>query len=398
MSPYSAKTFEAYLSLIKLLANAFFFAFSLFFRDTLPPSATPMATYDPSFLPPDRFYTNQTFPSLITHLANQRLFRVHALDGRGAPIPGTGFISSAYDTTPSEAQYNAHYTGRDPLQLKRCASAHITQWKDGTESMPSVFISTSFSLAYALFEARRWNARYGCTTTQISVIDPLKIPSDKWLGTELIGAWWETPSFFARWAEEALIYGHIPHEAIVFTASLETFLSLLPRWCGDIIPQIRRYEVRSSENMVQVLASAAEDPANNTVEKQEELLVDSVRQSITLLGHLLPSQMQNYNVNIHADAVDKISRFAAIFCWWPEWITSTDPSAYPNLLGTVREKVLERAYRRFGALEVRYGDQSRHLTGLGLTPDPSSESNRLKYSEKQFSLTLCIQVVLRHIE
>jgi hypothetical protein len=34
---------------------------------------------------------------------------------------------------------------------------------------------------------------------------------------------------------------------------------------------------------------------------------------------------------------DASSAFAAIFCWWPKWITGTDPTAYPALLDRVEQ-------------------------------------------------------------
>ncbi|KAJ6527267.1 hypothetical protein DFH09DRAFT_1414541 [Mycena vulgaris] len=234
---------------------------------------------------------------------------------------------------------NTHYGGPD-ADLGRRASAHITQWKDRTESAPSPFISASFSIAYALFEARRWNARYWCNNTQISVIDTKKITSDAWIATELVGAWYNTDMFFARWSEEALVYGCIPQDAVVVTAPLETFFACLPRWCSDVTVQIRSRKIlRSTEAVAGELAEAAENPANNTPDEQAQLLEQSVNRSIHMLRGILPP-MRTYNKHIHADAVDKIARLAAIFCWWPKWITRTDPLAYPSLLKTVEEEVL----------------------------------------------------------
>ncbi|KAJ7716137.1 hypothetical protein B0H16DRAFT_1614508, partial [Mycena metata] len=175
---------------------------------------------------------------------------------------------------------------------------------DGTRDQPSQFISASFSLAYALFETRRWNAFHWCNTTQISVIDPSKIPAD-------------IDTFFARWAQEALVYGHIPHEAIIFTGDLEVFLGCLPRWCN------RNY-VGSTEQMVTVLSAAARDPDNDTAEQQRVLLNHSVERSIKLLRR------------------NKISRFAIIWCWWPKWITSQNPAEYLPLFEAVRGRVIEQ--------------------------------------------------------
>ncbi|KAJ7491924.1 hypothetical protein FB451DRAFT_511504 [Mycena latifolia] len=316
-----------------------------------------MATSHPStILPPDKFGNPHTFPSLILSAANELLFRVSPAFERGSLNrgPGHAFTASAFDGIPAEALNNIHYVG-PRADLVRMASAHINQWKDRTEHLPSPFVSVSCSFAYALFEARRWNARYWCNNTQITVIDATKITGDAWTATELVGAWSLSPdpvvranktdTFFGRWAEEVLVYGCIPQDAVIVTAPLESFFSSLPHWCADVTIQIRnRLVLRSTEAVADALAKVANIPANNTDEEQAILLAHSVERSIVMLRNALPP-MGTFDQETHADLVEKVARLAAMFCWWPKWITRTDPLEYPALLERVKEEVLDKLRR-----------------------------------------------------
>ncbi|KAJ7696435.1 hypothetical protein B0H17DRAFT_398336 [Mycena rosella] len=284
-------------------------------------------------LPPFRFGTNDKYRSLTLNPANRFIFRVHRAAGRGALTPA-GFFS--YGQSTPNGDYD-HFTGSLDA-LAATASAHITQWKDKTAPLRSPFISASFSVAYVLFEAHRWNAHHGCTDTQISIIDTAQITSDAWLATELVGAYWTDAAFFARWAEEVLVYHHIPIGAIVATLPLSSFLDFLPRWCDDIVPHIRSRQLRSTEKVAYALASAAANPANDT--DGDLVPRQYVQGSIQVLRHTLPASMVIFDPHTHADAVDAIARLAAVFVWWPKWITGVNPAAYPAVLERARNVVL----------------------------------------------------------
>lgn len=197
---------------------------------------------------------------------------------------------------------------------------------------PTPFISTTFSLAYALFAAGRFNARHGCTDTQISIIDTAKMNTSAWLATELVGASWTDAAFFAGSAQEVLVYRRILVDAVVATVALDEFLDCLPRWCGDVGYQIQRYQLHSTEAAVHALADAAFLPASNMAEEESALEVQSVKRSIWILRSTLPPSMADCDLDTHADAVDAIARLAALFVWWPKWITAIDPVAYPLFL------------------------------------------------------------------
>ncbi|KAJ7117710.1 hypothetical protein C8R44DRAFT_983173 [Mycena epipterygia] len=212
--------------------------------------------------------------------------------------------------------FPTHYTGLLEM-LMQAAASHVAQWKYRTTHQPSQFISASFSFAYALFEARRWNAHHMCTDTQISVIDTAAITSDAWLATELVGTRRSHAAFFARRAEEVLVYRHIPYRAGVSFPRLSAALDVA---CA--------------------LADAAANPANNTTQEVVAFLEHSIAHSIEMLRDILPASMRYYDPQTHTDAVDAITRLAVLLFWWPKWITGVDPVAYPYWLQSVRDMVL----------------------------------------------------------
>ncbi|KAJ7509910.1 hypothetical protein B0H11DRAFT_1261105 [Mycena galericulata] len=335
-----------------------------------------MASSDPSsILPPLRFYSEHTYTSLKNNPANRYIFRVHRSSGPGARIPGVGFVAPRIVSEPT---FFMGFTGhRDDLEEH--ASAHVLQWqwkvwRDGQNPfLPSCFVSASFSFAYALHEAGRWNTFHGCTDTQISVIDTwaLGAPARAWLATEFVGATGVQAAFFARWAEEVLVFGFIPHTAIVLTAPLNTLLACLPRWCAAIAPDIRTCKHRSTQDAALALAAAAAEPGNNTQAERDALAAQSVARSIALLQDIPPTQ---------PDRVDTIARFAALLCWWPRWITGTDPVAYPALLRSVEERVrAQLAPRRSPAVKVE-------RSASGVVRTPSSSPRKAPYSGRPLTV------------
>ncbi|KAJ7491935.1 hypothetical protein FB451DRAFT_1388384 [Mycena latifolia] len=282
-----------------------------------------------TILPPLKFGASHRYRFLTINPANRYIYRVHPVNGRGALVPNVGFLSYGQPSM-SDPNYG-HFTASSE-DLKCIASAHITQWRDRTTHLPSPLISASFSIAYALFEAQRWNMHHCCSDTQISIIDTAKITSDAWLATEL----------------EVLVYQHIPFGAVVITAPLNNFLDLLPRWCDDIKPQLRFRQLRSTEEVACALIKAAANPAHD---EDFELLMHSAFQSIQLFHHVLPASVAEFNS--HTDVVDAIARFAALFAWWPKWITGVDPVEYPDCLQKIRCAVLRKLSVEEGASLVR---------------------------------------------
>ncbi|KAJ7019798.1 hypothetical protein C8F04DRAFT_1146704 [Mycena alexandri] len=287
-----------------------------------------------TIIPPCKFEDVHTFYSVSSNDANRFIFRIHLSVKYGMLRP-EGFIASANTETPLDAMSNARYIGSGE-ELRRLASAHITQYKDGTWRQPTSFISASYSLPYTLFEAQRrtlqsWSRPHG-SEILISIIDTTAIPnSDIWLGTELVGAYGPPhAAYFARWAQEVLVYRFIPRAAVVATMSVGSFLDCLPRWCSDIKHSIEPNCLWSTESVVGHLRALAR--CKHTLEEQEELLAQSVERSLATLRLPFTSE----------EAVDSVSRLAAIFYWWPRWIVRTDPSVYTALLERVRQRVRER--------------------------------------------------------
>ncbi|KAJ7509893.1 hypothetical protein B0H11DRAFT_2216763 [Mycena galericulata] len=246
-------------------------------------------------LPPSRLRSDHTYGDLTSNPANRLIYRAHAPTGRGA-LTNIGFLSSSW---PARIQVESV-----------AAFSHVTQWRDGTTHSPTPFVSATFSLAHAF------------------IIDTAKIPNTAWLATEFVGTSGSDAAFFARAAQEVLVYECIPFEAVVVPMALDDFLQCLPRWCANIGRQIRWNQFRSTEDVVEALAHAASLPANNAPGEESTLVMQSVEQSIRMLQRTLPASMADYDRVIHANMVDEIARLAALFVWWPRWITGTDPITY----------------------------------------------------------------------
>ncbi|KAJ6508631.1 hypothetical protein C8R45DRAFT_968058 [Mycena sanguinolenta] len=299
---------------------------------------------EPEYIvPKDRFATNHTYQKIRLHPAQRYFYRVHRERGHGAFKPGVGFRASSCATMhpPIDAQYPGDY-----IVLRKMASKHITQYKDHTWTQPTDFVSGSYSLPYVLFETRRRNLRDPGNRMHISVIDSWKLTADAWLGTELVGAWWNRDTFFARWAEEVLVYKHVPHHAVVITRPADDFFRFLPHWCSgpEFRQEIGRWSTRAVANHIRGLVEQA-----YTSQAKRLLIESSVARSTILLKTVLPPDMEHFDECTHAEAVDTIARFAAIFCWWPEWITGTDPDKYPELLEQITETLLEKLRERKAA-------------------------------------------------
>jgi hypothetical protein len=139
---------------------------------------------------------------------------------------------------------------------------------------------------------------------------------------------------------EVLVFGRIPRAAVVVTAPLGAFLDCLPDWCDALKPEIRDWvkwgAQHSTEMCCRALAALAKDPANTTPLKQAKLLAHSVDQSILMLG------LQRGARAIPPQTVERAAHLAALFCWWPKWITEVDDAEYGYLLRQVDFAVRQR--------------------------------------------------------
>ncbi|KAK7048469.1 hypothetical protein R3P38DRAFT_1866700 [Favolaschia claudopus] len=295
---------------------------------------------DPStIVPSDKFTTKHTFEGITSQDSQRYFYRVHAGTAgfHGALHPAYGFLAS-------KRPLPLRFTGSGE-QLRDLAAKHINQYKyPGRDRSASPFVSGSYSLAYTLFESRRRAAYHGTINPYlpyISIIDSKKLGPDVWLGTEIVGAWYEDESFFARWAEEVLVYRQIPASAIVCTLSLDILCSLLPPWCDGLKDNIKLTSLWSTEAVGDALRNLSSN--NNTPGDEEALLEKAVKESMALL-RLLPNSLAESDANT-PHIVDFVARFAAIFCWWPKWTADTDPNEYPAMLERIRCMVSQRSLK-----------------------------------------------------
>ncbi|KAF7308895.1 hypothetical protein MKEN_01089900 [Mycena kentingensis (nom. inval.)] len=296
-------------------------------------------TVAPETLPVYQLRPQHTYAALVQYPAQGFAFRVHTETETGCLKPH-GFVAPLYaDFVPDRIPWIPLTLDEKPEPL---ANKHIMQWhNDEWPFLDSPYISCSMSLAYALWEAARWNRRWRCQSTQISVIDLSKLRpgGDVRMGVELVGAFYNTAAYYSRWAQEILIVGHIPRDAVVFTGSFEVMSSFLPTWCNTPVQQIREQKVGSTQRATEVLQAAA--LADGQSQEARKALMDHVvSRSIELHQEMhmehLPQDFGEYSEYRHRPIVDEIAKFASIFCWWPRRMTRSNPTEYSRLLNDVR--------------------------------------------------------------
>ncbi|KAJ7119472.1 hypothetical protein C8R44DRAFT_877898 [Mycena epipterygia] len=239
-----------------------------------------------TILPPFRFGRDDNYRSLSSNPANRFIFRVHSATGDGALIPHVGFVPHGSSTLVNDSHHTASWAS-----LSRAAKHHVTQWTNKTRDTSSIFVSASYSISYALFEARRRDFLPSHNQPHISIIDTSKIKSDAWLAAELIDDWMYPKISFAQCAQEILVCGGIPYNAVVITMPMDEFFDCLPGWCDGFKLAINPRRFWTSEAVASALAWAAKDPANNTADEEATLVHDSATRSIGMLRHLLPASM-----------------------------------------------------------------------------------------------------------
>ncbi|KAJ7367000.1 hypothetical protein DFH08DRAFT_836210 [Mycena albidolilacea] len=168
---------------------------------------------------------------------------------------------------------------------------------------------------------RRRELRDPGSKPHISIIDSWKLKADAWLATEL--------TFFRPMGGGVGVQADSPHRSRRQHPRLPVndFFDYLPNWChggGEFRKQIR-VNLWSIEAVAGEMKRLAEE--KDTQEGENALIEKSVDRSIALLRNLLPKNMAEFDNIPHGDAMDTISAFAAIFCWWPKWITGTDPGS-----------------------------------------------------------------------
>ncbi|GJE93469.1 hypothetical protein PsYK624_096280 [Phanerochaete sordida] len=208
------------------------------FSPTTALSPTSEAQYA-NALPQYGFGPQVTFDGLVQ--GNPFLFRVYTPHGHPPQYEGSDpfFVGARYDDAFTSAAFRsaapAPAGGRAGAA---CTYADVIQHLDWTRRAESPYISTSFSFAWAIWEAiRRYHGGVK-HDVQIAVIDARAIADHAVTAVELLmkaspkerhrdhWKWYR----FALESQDVLVWGHIPGNAVLTTIPLLQILSKLPSY------------------------------------------------------------------------------------------------------------------------------------------------------------------------
>jgi len=174
------------------------------------------------------FGENQTFASLVED--NRYLYRVYDAQTEMLLVPGRGFVADRYRNYPIELDVERQCLLHSP-NLGIDAVQHVDNEKGKKPKTP--FISTTFSLTWAIFEAnRRATNTPPKERVMIAVIDGQRLLQYAKTALELLKMYPEGANSmlkqFANASQEVLVYAYIPEEAILATVPWEQVFAVLP--------------------------------------------------------------------------------------------------------------------------------------------------------------------------
>ncbi|KAJ7210910.1 hypothetical protein GGX14DRAFT_520385 [Mycena pura] len=182
------------------------------------------------YLPQYGFGPEVEFKRLVER--NVFLFRVHT------PRPSASLLDAPFTARKFDARHSVDAASpmRDPPPA---TYAEVARHMDWTSRYASVYVSTSFSFMWAVWEALR-RYHFGVKhDVEIAVIDANAVADASITVVEILRSappaarhadhwkWYHT----AQEAQSVLVYGRIPQSAILASIPLLTLLDALPSYC-----------------------------------------------------------------------------------------------------------------------------------------------------------------------
>lgn len=190
-------------------------------------------------LPQYGFGPQVTFDGLVA--GNPFLFRVYTPHGHPPQYESSDpyFVGAKYNDAFSSAAFRSRYAETSTSQATdACTYADVIQHLDWTTRSTSPYISTSFSFAWAIWEAiRRYHTNMK-HDVEIAVIDARAVADRATTAVEQLmkaspkqrhkdhWKWYR----FALEAQDVLVWGHIPGSAVVSSIPLLQILGKLPSY------------------------------------------------------------------------------------------------------------------------------------------------------------------------
>jgi len=288
-------------------------------------------------LPQYGFGPDLTFDSLVEN--NPYLFRVYT------PKPLSPFFDSSepffigqrfknnYRYTVQDFQASSSSLSPDQSAIPN-SYADVANHMDWSKKSSSPFVTTSFSFAWAIWEATRRYKSNPKQAIEIAVIDAKAVAGRAVTALELLRKgtpkerhqdhwkWYR----FATEAQDVLIYGYVPGTAVLSSIPILSLVPKLPSYflnpnpneedknffsnlTWDVTQQRSGYQQFCQQMSEQFLRSSA-----------EVRLRDTTTSSVRLAMTFLRPWFQKYALKDFQGAVDNVAEFAYIVARWPgQW-------------------------------------------------------------------------------
>jgi hypothetical protein len=263
--------------------------------------------------------THQSFDATVRY--HRFLYRVHNTTSDSPLDDELGFIATTFQRNASDSTL-LHLRRRpasDIDDLRDKAVKHVgrcspTVSSSDMSAMWSPFVSTSFSLPYALWEASRRS------DSSISIIDGHMLLGCAWLALELLGVQYDTERHLANESQEVLVWANVPRKAILASSPWKMLLNALPPWAIDLKYHIRFHRYTTSRQCCNAFINAAASTEDDSDLDSPESLSEVVEKAMILMADAKANASNSTTrteLRYHADMV---TDFATYLHSWPTWI------------------------------------------------------------------------------
>lgn len=329
---------------------------------TIVPSS-PQSPISSGPLPQYGYGSNHTFDHLIQD--NPFLFRVYTPKQRSPFFDATEpyFVGQKYNEQYREAAERL----RQPFTGKSVAStssyADVAQHMDWTQRHMSPYISTTFSFAWAIWEATR-RYRVGLKhDIEIAIIDARQLTGRAATALELLrkGTPNERHLDYWKWyrfaleSQDVLVHGSIPGSAVLASVPLLSIIDKLPSY---FLRQDAIIDKRSSSSQFNILSwdtmdrkpsfrQFCQDMSDQFLHlPTEHRLRDATGSSVRLAMTFLRPWFHSVVVDDFTEATETVCSLAFIIAQWPAQWWSRDHvemwDVIRSLVQSVGEEVREK--------------------------------------------------------
>ncbi|KAG2159310.1 uncharacterized protein EDB93DRAFT_1318354 [Suillus bovinus] len=336
---------------------------------TIVPSS-PQSPSSAGPLPQYGYGSDHTFDRLIQD--NPFLFRVYTPKQRSPFFDTTEpyFVGQKYNEQYREAAERL----RQPFTGKSVAStssyADVAQHMDWTQRHMSPYISTTFSFAWAIWEATR-RYRVGLKhDIEIAVIDARQLAGRAATALELLrkGTPNERHLDYWKWyrfaleSQDVLVHGSIPSSAVLASVPLLSIIDKLPSY---FLRQDTNVNKRSSSSQFDFLSWDTMDRKPSFRQFCQDMsdqhrLCDATGSSVRLAMSFLRPWFHDVVVDDFTEATETVCSLAFIIAQWPAQWWSRDHVEMWDVIRSLVQSVGEEVREKQKEMAVK---EARRLQG-----------------------------------